>query len=321
MSRPGSSAGSYSRTPATLPLSPPGTADPPLAATPQTSLRVAEGDLPTRAAAPARRVGAIKAWATVGVIAVAVIAQGIGRWVASDQFAAAPKGPDHYPHLAVLRVVEVISALFLLYFFITCIVIPLRQRRGFEFDGMLLLGCLAVHFFDPLFNYFSPTFLQNAYSVNAGSWANFIPGYASPSGSPRLSISQALPVTPSERSSPEESDTPNTSASPLVHKQILWTRTAINPSKPRRTTTPRFAGVIAKLPANSHLLGREGNRFTRERSLVQAQPCPSRFAGISCLIDLRPPLLIGFHGPERGPSGQPSAVNVALSPAKVLRSD
>jgi hypothetical protein len=67
-----------------------------------------------------------------------------------------------------------------------------------------------------------------------------------------------------------------TSAPPLVHKLILWTRTAINPSKPRRTTTHRLAGVIAKLPASSHLLRREGNRFTRERSLVQAQPCPSK---------------------------------------------
>ncbi|MHB8690460.1 MAG: spirocyclase AveC family protein [Solirubrobacteraceae bacterium] len=129
-----------------------------------------------------RPAGAIKAWAAVGLVAIVVIAQGIGRWVGSSQFAAAPKGSDRYGHLAVLRVVEVISALFLLYFFVTCVVAPLVRRRRFEFDGMLLLGCLAVHFFDPLFNYFSPTFLQNAYSLNAGSWANFIPGYASPSG-------------------------------------------------------------------------------------------------------------------------------------------
>jgi Spirocyclase AveC-like len=136
----------------------------------------------TRAGPPERRPGAIKAWAAAGLVAVAVIGQGIGRWLGSDQFGAAPKGPDHYGHLAVLRVVEVISALFLLYFFVTCVAVPLWRRRRFEFDGMLLLGCLAVHFFDPLFNYFSPTFLQNAYSVNAGSWANFIPGFASPSG-------------------------------------------------------------------------------------------------------------------------------------------
>ncbi len=136
----------------------------------------------SRPAAAERPAGAIKAWAAAGLVAIIVIAQGIVRWLGSDQFAAAPKGPDPYPHLTVLRIVEVISALFLLYFFVTCVAVPLIRRRRFEFDGMLLLGCLAVHFFDPLFNYFSPTFLQNAYSVNAGSWANFIPGYASPSG-------------------------------------------------------------------------------------------------------------------------------------------
>jgi hypothetical protein len=47
-----------------------------------------------------------------------------------------------------------------------------------------------------------------------------------------MSISQALPATSSEWSSPEESDTLVTSAPPLVNKLILWTKTAINPSKP-----------------------------------------------------------------------------------------
>lgn len=111
-----------------------------------------------------------------------VIVTGIVRWIASDDFRATPTGPDHYPYLMTLRIVEVASALFLLYFFITCVVVPLVRRRRFEFDGMLLIACLCVHFIDPMFNYFSPSFAQNAWSVNAGSWANFIPGYASLSG-------------------------------------------------------------------------------------------------------------------------------------------
>jgi hypothetical protein len=45
-----------------------------------------------------------------------------------------------------------------------------------------------------------------------------------------MSLSQALPVTPAEQSSPEERDMLMTSAPPLVHERILWTRTAINPS-------------------------------------------------------------------------------------------
>ena len=45
---------------------------------------------------------------------------------------------------------------------------------------------------------------------------------------------------------------------------------AIHDSKPR----PRIARSAAKLPANGKLIAAEGNRFTRERSLVRAQPCP-----------------------------------------------
>jgi hypothetical protein len=129
-----------------------------------------------------RPPGAVKLWALLGAIAIAVIVTGFARWIFSDDFVAAPKGSDHYGRLSTLRVVEVISALFLVYFFVSCVVRPLVRRRRFEFDGMLLIGCLAVNFIDPVFNYFSPTFLQNSYSVNRGSWANFIPGYASPSG-------------------------------------------------------------------------------------------------------------------------------------------
>jgi len=91
---------------------------------------------------------------------------------------------------------------------------------------------------------------------------------------PGMSIAQALADTPSERSRPEESDAPMTSAPPLVHKPILWTRTAINPSKPRRTTTRRLAGSIAKLPANGRVPAEQANRFTRERSVVRNHPCP-----------------------------------------------
>jgi uncharacterized protein DUF5135 len=135
-----------------------------------------------RAAPPERPPGAVKAWATLGAAAVLIIATGIGRWLASDDFAAAPKGPDHYAHLTTLRIVEVLSALFLATFFAACVVRPLIRHHSIGFDGKLLLGCLTVHFIDPVFNYFSPSFIQNAYSLNRGSWANFIPGYASPSG-------------------------------------------------------------------------------------------------------------------------------------------
>lgn len=75
-----------------------------------------------------------------------------------------------------------LSATLLLSLLYVLIVRPALKRKGFGFDGMLLLGCLLVHFIDPVFNYFSPSFLQNAHAMQWGSWANFIPGYASPSG-------------------------------------------------------------------------------------------------------------------------------------------
>lgn len=131
---------------------------------------------------PERSPGAIKAWAALGAVVLLVAGTGIGRWVFSDEFVASPTGTDHYEHLTTLRIVEVLSVLFLLAFFVACVAVPLIRRRRIEFDGMLLIGCLAVHFIDPVFNYFSPTFIQNAHSVNAGSWSNFIPGFASPAG-------------------------------------------------------------------------------------------------------------------------------------------
>ena len=126
---------------------------------------------------------AIKVWAAIGAVTLAVIISGIVRWILSAEFVATPTGVDPYPYLITLRVVELLSALFLLYYLVTCVVQPWIRERRFIFDGRLLIGCLGVHFVDPMFNYFSPTFLQNAYSLNRGSWANFIPGYASPSGS------------------------------------------------------------------------------------------------------------------------------------------
>lgn len=129
-----------------------------------------------------RRRSAVLLWGLIGAVVLVVIAQAMIRWFASDDFEATADGPDHYDHLTTLRLVEVASVLLLLSLFYGCVVHPWLRRRRFEFDGMLLIGGLLIHFIDPVFNYFSPHFLQNSHSVQWGSWANFIPGYASPSG-------------------------------------------------------------------------------------------------------------------------------------------
>jgi hypothetical protein len=129
-----------------------------------------------------RGPAAIRAWALIGTAALIVIVVGILRWLWSDDRRPTNPGVDHYPFMALLRVIEVLSATLLLTLFIALVVRPAARERKPGFDGMLLIGCLLVHFIDPVFNYFSPSFLQNSYSVQWGSWANFIPGYASPSG-------------------------------------------------------------------------------------------------------------------------------------------
>ena len=129
-----------------------------------------------------RQPAAVRAWALIGAAVLVVIVTGILRWLWSDDRAPTNPGSDHYRFVAVLRVIEVLSAALLLTLFLTLVVRPAVRDRRLGFDGMLLIGCLLVHFIDPVFNYFSPSFLQNSYSVQWGSWANFIPGYASPSG-------------------------------------------------------------------------------------------------------------------------------------------
>ena len=133
-------------------------------------------------AAFAKRPGAVKAWAVIGAGALTVIVVGITRWLASDERVSTDPGADHYPYLAVLRTIEIASAAMLLALLYVLVISPGLRDRRFGFDGMLLISCLLVHFIDPVFNYFSPSFIQNSHSVQWGSWANFIPGYASPSG-------------------------------------------------------------------------------------------------------------------------------------------
>lgn len=123
---------------------------------------------------------AVKVWAAIGAAAVAVIVYALVRWIFSADFVATPVGADEYPYLTYLRVVEVFSALFLAYFFLSCVVMPWLRNGRLSFDGKLYLACLTVQFIDPVFNYFTPSFIENSYSVNRGSWANFIPGWASP---------------------------------------------------------------------------------------------------------------------------------------------
>jgi Spirocyclase AveC-like len=127
------------------------------------------------------RESAVKVWALIGAAALGMIVVGLARWLAAGPRATNP-GPDPYPYLVALRLVEAAGAILLVSLFALLVVRPLLRRRPVGFDGMLMVACLLVHFVDPTFSYFSPSFIQNSHSVQWGSWADYIPGYASPAG-------------------------------------------------------------------------------------------------------------------------------------------
>jgi hypothetical protein len=140
-----------------------------------------EQDAPTTGPVPVRRSGAVRLWALIGTITLGVIAYGMGGWLISRPRATDP-GADFYPYLTALRITEFASAALLIGLFGWLVVRPAVRRRPIGFDGMLMVACLLVHFIDPTFSYFSPSYIQNSHSVQWGSWADHIPGYASPAG-------------------------------------------------------------------------------------------------------------------------------------------
>lgn len=57
---------------------------------------------------------------------------------------------------------------------------PLARRKPLRFDGLFVLGAVLLNFWDVLDNYWVFAFQYNAYQLNVGSWAGFIPGWRSP---------------------------------------------------------------------------------------------------------------------------------------------
>lgn len=127
-----------------------------------------------------RASGALKIWAGLGVLCVALAASTYGRWIASDDFAAVDAGPDHYDQLWALRTMEVVSVAMVLAFLWFCLLRPLIRERTFSFDGKLLLGLLLAYVVDPTFNAFGHNFAMNAHSVDLGGWGEKLPLFSAP---------------------------------------------------------------------------------------------------------------------------------------------
>ncbi|HTK61471.1 MAG TPA: spirocyclase AveC family protein [Pseudonocardia sp.] len=127
-----------------------------------------------------RAAGTVNFWATLGGVLTVSFIYLLLRWVLSADFTAPDPGPDHYPYLWWLRTVEVASVLAVLGFGWFTVIRPWLQTRRIPFDGKLLIGLMIAYQVDPILNYYNPSFLMNAHSVNLGAWSNGIPGYSSP---------------------------------------------------------------------------------------------------------------------------------------------
>lgn len=133
-----------------------------------------------RATISARPSGALKLWAGLGAVCVALALSTYARWIGSSDFAHVDPGPDHYDYLWVLRTMEVVSVVMVLAFLWFCLVRPLVRDRTFTFDGKLLLGLLLAYIVDPTFNAFGHNFAMNAHSVNLGGWGDHLPLFSAP---------------------------------------------------------------------------------------------------------------------------------------------
>lgn len=127
-----------------------------------------------------RPAGTVNFWAAAGGCCVVSFVYLLARWALSDDFAAPDPGPDPYPYLWWLRTVEALSVAAVLGFLWFTVLRPWMRTRHVPFDGKLLLGLMIAYQVDPILNWFSPSFMMNAHSVNLGAWSEGIPGYPGP---------------------------------------------------------------------------------------------------------------------------------------------
>ncbi|CPS43651.1 spirocyclase AveC family protein [Mycobacteroides abscessus] len=129
-----------------------------------------------------RPSGAVWVWAALGSLLIVLAVSSWTRWLLSPQASPVDPGQDPYEFGWVIRLTEVISLsvfVFLLWF---TLIRPAYRERTLTLDGKLFLGGLFASCLDVLCQVFNPTWAMNAHSLNLGTWAGKIPGYAAPQG-------------------------------------------------------------------------------------------------------------------------------------------
>ena len=121
-------------------------------------------------------------WASVGLVVLVSIIAAYGQWILGPHFKPAPTGADPIPSdtLILIRSLEVILPLLMVFFYWKYLIKPWREAGHITWDGIFLLACATIWFQDPIDNYFNFTFAYNAHFFNMQSWAIYIPGWESP---------------------------------------------------------------------------------------------------------------------------------------------
>lgn len=121
-------------------------------------------------------------WAAIGASFLALVAYIFGSWMLSPDFRPVPVGPDPLPHYVWLatRITEVVAAIAIVVLLSIYIFRPLIKTGKIGLDGMLVINFFLLWWTDPIDNYINFSFMYNGYTLNMGSWANYIPGWSYP---------------------------------------------------------------------------------------------------------------------------------------------
>jgi hypothetical protein len=138
----------------------------------------------------------VEVLAALGVLALAVEAFILGKWLLGPEFKAVASGPSVPPTwmkivMNVVQVGGIMAAAFFLYWFL---VRPWRRERRVTFDGLFCLASLTSSYQDPLSDYFGHWFTYNSYLFNKGSWVGEIPGWSF--AKPGATVAYPLLVVP-----------------------------------------------------------------------------------------------------------------------------
>jgi hypothetical protein len=127
-----------------------------------------------------RPSGAVWLWAALGLALVMFAVITWVRWLVSAEATPVDPGPDPYPYGWVIRLTEIISTTVFAVLLWYTLLRPACRQRTLTLDGKLFLGGLFASVLDVLCQIFNPTWALNAHSLNLGTWANQVPGFAAP---------------------------------------------------------------------------------------------------------------------------------------------